>query len=133
MKFLLKAGLVCLSLGLLITAAVTRRWSCGNLYADCYDKFNDHPAGLSTLILFSAGVFLIAMVTILDILSCCLASIRLSKGVRTTRIILLSLSVPCLISAMCLFTNYMLPTWSYTAAVVGTALAIQVAILTAII
>ena len=123
--------MICIAVALLITAAATASWGCGNLYAHCYDAFHTKSAALATLIFFSLGLALFVMVVVFELLSCCVDSIRISAGIQTARIVLLFLGVASLVIALCLFTHYMAGNWSYAAALVGTTLASQVAILTA--
>merc|ERR1711872_1129207 len=90
------------AVGLIIFALVTDFWTCGTLFNDCKNKYNEVVTAFIALLIIG-GVCLV-IVVILDLIGLCSKRLTEKTGYVLSRFVLLYVSAACLLTAVLLFT-----------------------------
>ncbi|CAH8456212.1 unnamed protein product [Dicrocoelium dendriticum] len=116
------------SIGLITIGLAISNWRCGNLFEGCQHLY-DSDMIISVAALLVIGVVCLAIVFVLDILGARSSTFAENTGYLTARFVLLYLGAACTLIAVIVYTVKVGHEWSYFITVVGTVIAVHIALL----
>ncbi|CAH8649646.1 unnamed protein product [Heterobilharzia americana] len=124
----LGVSLLCLAVGLSVSALITSSWDCGNLFSTCQNtSYKDTASAVAGLLIL--GIVCLLIIIILDAVALCSDVFASLSAYTTVRFIILYLGAAALLIGVLVYTSLIGYHWSYFLAVTGAVLATQVAIL----